>query len=207
MSRRTGGTNAWNSFSESKKSGSYPPRNSSNDAFAPATMKFPDNSNFWANFLCRSPNKTMAACSAQKNGCLLCVFMNSFSLFGDFICIFSSVLQTECVCRLFFYSVDVQYLLTVADLRRCSCVDLWYCLCIYSTLSFKCLGEVFFSFFLKEINTFIQHGCFKCIKSQYKDNYIVTHFNISILNKWNFIKKTWKMYHGSQLSFAFASKE
>ncbi len=128
MSRRTGGTNAWNSFSESKKSGSYPPRNSSNDAFAPATMKFPDNSNFWANFLCRLPNKTMAACSAQKNGCLLCVFMNSFSLFGDFICIFSSVLQTECVCRLFFYSVDVQYLLTVAVLRCCSCVDLWYCL-------------------------------------------------------------------------------
>ncbi len=86
-----------------------------NDAFAPETMTFSDNSHFWANFLCRSPNKTMDACSAQKNGCLLFVFRNSFSLFGD---LYSGV------CRLILYSalgfgwpVDVQDLLTVAVLR------------------------------------------------------------------------------------------
>lgn len=75
----------------SKKSASHPPRNASNDAFAPATMKFSDNSNFWANFLCQAPNKTMYACSAQENGRLLCISRNSFSLFAVFIlCIVSS---------------------------------------------------------------------------------------------------------------------
>ncbi len=122
-------------------------------------MTFSDNSHFWANFLCRSPNKTMDACSAQKNGCLLFVFRNSFSLFGD---LYSGV------CRLILYSalgfgwpVDVQW--------------------------------------PSRINAL--HPCFKFIKSHYEDNYNVTHFNISILNKWNFIKPPEKyiMVHDSAL--------